>query len=462
MIRNLDFLRNIPEWGGRLYEALEDLNAQHQSIAQQVNGNSTGQPLPPPAIDSLTVTGQNGHFHAQIQHNAEFYRGIKYHLEYADNASFHNPRAVDIGSSREHTMFLGNGTYYFRAFAAYESSPPGPPAYHGGAHSPQPVSGGGSIGGPAFLPPQGSGTGKPGEGLSGPGPIPFRTSSGRPPVRGQSQTSGGSAGGSLLPGPSTGLPPGASFAIASGGAPVTGFRFLTSTQSGLSGIAAGLGVLDANQVLVWVSDYDHILRWTGSAWSMIGDRAAYIRGFLADPNPTTGWHLCDGSVVSYLNSDGSLTTGYTLPNLVGGGDAAFLLFGATASVTLNPAVAPTLAMNSYTPAGTVSQPTFTGTPATPTGTVSAPVFTGTPGTTGNNSAALTVQSGAGATVAANTHTHPFTPAGTVSAPVFSGNSMTPAGTVSQPTFTGTPATLTGTISNTGTPQSIELRPWFRL
>jgi hypothetical protein len=34
-------------------------------------------------------------------------------------------------------------------------------------------------------------------------------------------------------------------------------------------------------------------------------------------------------------------------------------------------------MNSYTPQGTVSQPTMTGTPATLTGTVSTPTFTGT-------------------------------------------------------------------------------------
>ncbi len=222
-IRNLDFLRSLPlgvsiqHLGARLYEALSDVDAQHQTVAQQTNSNPTGHPFPPPAIDGLTVTGQNGQFHLQIQHGAEFYRGVSYHAEYADNPAFQNPRSIDLGASREHTVFLGNGTHYWRAFAAYGSSPAGPPAYHGGARSPQPVSGGGSIGGPAFLSPQGSGTGAPGEGISGPGPVAFRTSTGRPPIRGDSTVSGGSSGGSLAHGPSVGLPVGIGAIFGSGG-----------------------------------------------------------------------------------------------------------------------------------------------------------------------------------------------------------------------------------------------------
>ena len=224
-MRNLDFLRTMPpgvtlqEVGSRLYEALSDVDAQQKTIAQQTNANPTGRPLPPPAIDGLTVTGQNGHFHAQIQHGGEFYRGVQYHLEYADNPAFQKPHSIDMGASREHTILLGNGTYYWRASAAYASSAAGPPAYHGGAHSPQPVSGGGIVGPPAFLDPQGSGTGAPGEGLAGPGPIPFRTSTGRPPIRGESLAGGGSTGGSLAPSPQTGLPEGmASLAPSGGGA----------------------------------------------------------------------------------------------------------------------------------------------------------------------------------------------------------------------------------------------------
>ena len=179
-IRNLEYIRSKDP---KLYEALMDLAAHQDNITQQVNGNPTGQPQAPPAIDAVNVTGQNGHFHVQIQHQAEIYRGVKYYAEYADNPNFTSPHTIHMGDSREHTTFLGNGTYYWRAYAAYSSSPAGRPAYHGGAGTPLPVEGGGTIGPPAFLPPQGSGTGSPGEGLSGPGRIPFRSATGVPPIR---------------------------------------------------------------------------------------------------------------------------------------------------------------------------------------------------------------------------------------------------------------------------------------
>ena len=146
---------------------------------------------------------------------------------------------------------------------------------------------------------------------------------------------------------------------------------------------------------------------------------------------------------------------------------------------------------SYTPAGTISQPTFSGTEFTPAGTVSQPSFSGseltstgsyTPaGTIGDvaigtktvkqfktqgtlpdisvsnhriiftegelptgedvtvGSGSVTTQptfSGTAATISVK-----GTPAGTVSQPTFSGTPVTPAGTVSQPTFSGTPATI---------------------
>lgn len=206
-IRNLEYIRQRDP---RLYEALSDLIQQHQAVAQQVNGNPTGNPHPPAPIDGVTVTGQNGHFHIQIQHRADIYRGIQYYAEFADNPGFSNPHTIHMGDSREHTQFLGNGTYYWRAFASYASSPPSAPAYHGGAGAPQPVSGGGVVGGPALLDPQGSGTGNAGEGLSGPGPVAFRSSTGVPPKRGKSANAPGGSqpGAPLIPSPATGLPGG--------------------------------------------------------------------------------------------------------------------------------------------------------------------------------------------------------------------------------------------------------------
>lgn len=187
-IRNLAYLRSLstkdmPGFGQKLYEALSDLLQAHANLSQQVNGNSTGDPAPPPAIDNLKVTGQNGHFNIAIAHNAEVYRGIRYYAEYDTTPHFANPRVVPMGDSRNHNLFLGNGTYYWRAYAAYMTSAPSEAAYHGGAASPQPVTGGGIVGSPALQDSEGSGTGTPGQGLSGPGPVPFRSSTGVPPKR---------------------------------------------------------------------------------------------------------------------------------------------------------------------------------------------------------------------------------------------------------------------------------------
>ena len=94
----------------------------------------------------------------------------------------------------------------------------------------------------------------------------------------------------------------------------------------------------------------------------------------------------------------------------------------------------------YTPAGSVSQPTFSGAASTvsmnytPSGTVSKPTFSGTASTVNIN----------------------YTPGGTVSKPTFSGTastvniSYTPGGTVSQPTFNGTATTVSITYTPAGT------------
>lgn len=187
-VRNLDYIRGLstpelPGFGARLYEALQDVITHHTNLAQQVNGNSIGNPEPPPPIDSVNVTGQNGHFDIAIQHNAPIYRGVRYYAEYDTSPDFSNPRVVPMGDSRNHSLFLGNGSYYWRAYASYMSSHPSQPAYHGSQQSPQAVSGGGSIGGPALQESQGSGTGSPRQGLQGPGTIPFRSTSGAPPIR---------------------------------------------------------------------------------------------------------------------------------------------------------------------------------------------------------------------------------------------------------------------------------------
>lgn len=187
-IDNLEYIRSLksaefPDLGVKLAEALQSLGQQHDTLAQQMNGNGLGNPTAPPAINGLKVTGQNGHFNIAVQDQNQIYRGIRYYAEYDTDKNFSNPTTVPMGDSRNHNIFLGNGTYYWRAYSAYLSSPAGPAAYHGSQGEPLPVSGGGSVGGPARQASQGSGTGAPGQGLQGPGGIPFRSATGAPPVR---------------------------------------------------------------------------------------------------------------------------------------------------------------------------------------------------------------------------------------------------------------------------------------
>lgn len=110
----------------------------------------------------------------------------------------------------------------------------------------------------------------------------------------------------------------------------------------------------------------------------------------------------------------------------------------------------------YTPAGTVSKPTFTGTEANvtitaadnasgnyqPKGTVSQPTFTGSATTsTGNFTPAGNVS------VTTNATTNKTA---TVSAASSGTATYTPGGTVTQPTFSGSTMTATGTFTPSGT------------
>jgi hypothetical protein len=53
-------------------------------------------------------------------------------------------------------------------------------------------------------------------------------------------------------------------------------------------------------LLVWVVDYNHLIRWSGAAWEWAPGEvgSGFIRDFLATPGPE--WVLCDGSATDYL------------------------------------------------------------------------------------------------------------------------------------------------------------------
>lgn len=176
---NLNFLKNVKvpgfeDFGTRLHETLTAIVNGTNNTEQQANLNPVGQPTAPPQINALTVKGQNGLFSISITDNNKIYRGVRYYVEHDTDPQFGNPHTIALGDSRSHHIFLGSDTRYWRAYSAYPSSGPGAPSYFGNPSSPTPVFGGGTIGGPAAVVSQGSGTGAPGTGLSGPGKIAFR------------------------------------------------------------------------------------------------------------------------------------------------------------------------------------------------------------------------------------------------------------------------------------------------
>jgi len=165
----------VPDAGARFYQMMKSIERQTSNTEQQGNVNPQGQPNLPPPIQDVQATGQNGVLHVSITHNGVgLQRGAINYIEHADNPNFINPQIRCVGDSRSYTEFVGNDTRYVRAYNAVPGSGAGQIVVHGGA-TPIPVNGGGSIGPPAYLPSQGSGTGAPGQGGVGPGPVPQRT-----------------------------------------------------------------------------------------------------------------------------------------------------------------------------------------------------------------------------------------------------------------------------------------------
>lgn len=73
-------------------------------------------------------------------------------------------------------------------------------------------------------------------------------------------------------------------------------------------------------LLVHVTDYAHLLRWTGSNWGWApGEQGSgFLMDFLAAPDPIAGWALCDGSTdVPQLLADGTVKFVGPLPTTAG-------------------------------------------------------------------------------------------------------------------------------------------------
>jgi hypothetical protein len=178
----LDWVRSLkleghPEMGANLHRLLRSFRDDLNTLEQQGNFNLNGTPAAPPNIQNVTVTPTSVGHHISINHGEAFYQGLYYHVESADNPHFTNPFPAYSGPAREIDLATGNQTLYFQAFASYQNSGNTPVVYHGG-QTPQPVTGGKNV--PRGTS-QGGGTGRPGEGRSGFGPVPWRGLN--PPVR---------------------------------------------------------------------------------------------------------------------------------------------------------------------------------------------------------------------------------------------------------------------------------------
>lgn len=179
--------------------------------------------------------------------------------------------------------------------------------------------------------------------------------------------------------------------------------------------ATGNVTLGSGPFLVSVTDFNHVLQWTGTGWQWGPGEPGSGMLVLFEVDPTgVGWHLYDGTAnVPYLKSDGTLGT-VTLPDLTSVvGNAAFLDAGSPNGGP-NAAVAPGLS-----------------------GSTAAAATGLTVGNDNGLGTTFTQGSGLAVTVASHPHNHPVT----------------------DPTHSHAFGTLAADA--TGKPRNLVRRPWFR-
>lgn len=155
----------IKQFNAKLAEALDSIQSQINSMAQQTTASAQGSTDAPPQISQVTVSAANGIFSIAITDNNPVFRGINYFVHYSESVSFANPHVLDLGSSRNWRGMLGSLTLYFRATSSYPTSESSPFTYCGTASAPTPVSGGGVLAGPTLGSSKGAGSDS-GDGLT--------------------------------------------------------------------------------------------------------------------------------------------------------------------------------------------------------------------------------------------------------------------------------------------------------
>lgn len=196
---------------------------------------------------------------------------------------------------------------------------------------------------------------------------------------------------------------------------------------------------DDNGFLLFVSDFAHLVRWTGTAWEFAdGDVPGRVEGFAV--NPGTGWVLCDGTASTYLTVGATLTaTSITPPDLTAG---AYPKFGAAYAGSVVAATAPTASVSGSTAnAGA----TISGS----TGSTSVNNATSNEGAAPVN--ADTNGDGSNAPVAPSGHSHPND----------HGSHNHDKGTLAVDNHQHGAGTLAVTVGTGGEPARVVLRPYMR-
>lgn len=181
--------------------------------------------------------------------------------------------------------------------------------------------------------------------------------------------------------------------------------------------ALGPQALGQAPFLAIVTDYGHVLQWTGTGWQWGPGEQGSGMLVMFEVDPTgVGWHLYDGTAgVHYLKSDGTLGT-ITLPDLT----------SATANAAYLKAGSPDSGPNA------AAAPGFTG------GSI-ANAATGITATTSASASSVNVLTSSVTQVSTAAHTH--------------------AVNVTDPTHTHTFSG--GSVDATGEPRNLVRRPWFR-
>lgn len=192
---------------------------------------------------------------------------------------------------------------------------------------------------------------------------------------------------------------------------------LTVLQVTQANLPTNFGPGDTGRI-VYVTDYAHLLMWTGSGWTWgPGDSGSgMMQLFEVDPTGA-GWHLYDGTAnVKYLKSDGTTGT-VNLPDLTSVPANAAYPKGGSPNSGPNAATAPTLSGQTDNASTGVTIPANTGSASLISGAVAG-----------------------GVSVASGAHTHP-------------------EGPVTDPQHHHTLSAAS--VSATGEPRNIVRRPWFR-